>query len=56
MPINIDNGIPVIKVRFVKYDENDIYFLFNIDKFVAMSTSNLILYQWITTKCTHLVS
>ena len=56
MPLDVDNGIPGINVRFGKFDYNEISFLYHIDTCAAMSTCNTPLQQWIITKYKHLVA
>ena len=43
MPLDLDNGLPGIAIRFT----NDIFFLNHVDTCAAMNTGNLLVHQWI---------
>ena len=49
MPLDVDNGLPGIEMRFGKTDETEVTFICHVDTCAAMSTGNLKVHEWIMT-------
>ncbi len=56
MPLDLDNGLPGILVRFGSTDEEEISFTCLVDTCAAMNTGNLKVHQWIMTQYPSLVA
>jgi len=56
MPLDVDNGLPGIKLWFGSASVNDIGFICHMDTCTAMNTGNLRVHQWLTTKHPHIVA
>ena len=49
MPLNINNGLPVIRMRFGTSDTNEATFCTYVDSCAGINYGNLKLHQWIIT-------
>ena len=56
MPLDLDNGLPGILVRFGNTDSNELSFICLVDTCAAMNTGNLLVHQWIMTQYPELVA
>jgi len=49
MPLDLDNGLPAIELRFVSNESSGTCFLCHVDSCSAMNTGNLLVHEWIMT-------
>ena len=56
MPLDVDNGLPGIKMRFGKTEDTKVTLICNVDTCAAMSTGNLQLHEWIMTTYPEIVA
>ena len=49
MPLELDNSLPEIPLRFGKSDTDEVNFFTHADLYAAMNVGNLALHQWIIT-------
>ena len=49
IPLEVDNKLLAIKVRFGTTADNEIIFLCHLDSCAGMNTANLLLHQWMNT-------
>ena len=49
MPLDLDNGLPAIEVRFGSNSNDETCFLCHVDSCAAMNTGNLLMHEWIMT-------
>ena len=49
MPLDLDNGLPAIEVRFGSNTNDETCFLCHVDSCAAMNTGNLLMHEWIMT-------
>lgn len=47
IPINIDNRLPAVTLRFVTYDSNELSFKMSIDAYAVLNIGNVGVHQWI---------
>jgi len=55
MPLDLDNGLPAIKLHFGLCIDDKISFLCHMDTCAAMNTGNVLVHQWIMTKDPYIV-
>ena len=55
IPIDIDNGLPVISMRFGNTDEGELNFKVSIDSCAGLNIGNLKVHQWVATTYPHIV-
>ena len=55
MPINIDNGLPAISMRFGDTDDGEVAFRVSIDSCAGLNIGNLKVHQWVATTYPHIV-
>ena len=56
MPLDLDNGLPGILIRFGTEDKNESSFVCLVDTCAAMNTGNLKVHQWIMTQYPEIVA
>ena len=55
MPIDIDNGLPAVAMRFGDTDEGEVAFRVSIDSCAGLNIGNLKIHQWVATTYPHIV-
>ena len=50
MPLDVDNGLPGIEMWFDTNEINEVRFIYHLETYVAMNTSNLKACQWLITQ------
>ena len=55
MPIDIDNGLPALSMRFGSTNENEVNFKVIIDSCAGLNIGNLRVHQWVATTYPHIV-
>ena len=55
MPIDVDNGLPGIKLWFGREETNEADLLCHMDTYATMNTGNLAVHQWLITTQPYLV-
>ena len=56
MLLDVDNGLPGIKLWFGNNEANNLVFICHLDTCVAMNTGNLAVHQWLMSSYPHLVA
>ena len=56
MPLDLDNGLPVICLQFGRSAKQEISFGCHVDTCAAMNTGNLLVHKWIMTSFPHIVA
>ena len=56
MPLDVDNGLPGIEMRFGRTDDTEVTFICHVDTCAAMSTGNLQVHEWIMTTYPEIVA
>ena len=56
MPLDVDNGIPVIELWFGRNEDSKVGLMCHLDSCATMNIGNLRVYQWLITAYHHLVA
>lgn len=55
IPLEVENKLPAIEIRFGTTDNNEVTFLCHLDSCAGMNTANILLHQWMVTNYPEIV-